>query len=154
MDIREILIEDRRDIMVIVKKLNPDWFDDFAVSKSIPLDIFTHKGFVAIDKKKIVGFLTFTSDMGKVKISWMGVDLQWQRHGIGSLLVKKLQEKLNNMGIKELRVVTLSERITSKSYEKTRAFYKKLGFTPEKTHKIISMVTGKKSELVTMLKYW
>ena len=136
MKIRKAKEKDFKKIMAVVKKLNPKWFDNFAVSKSIPFDLKIHRGFVAENKGKIVGFLSYTSDEGKARISWMGVDPKFHGKNIGTKLLEALERELKNIGLKELRVETLAESIEYEPYEKTRLFYKKMGFKPEKIRKI------------------
>jgi len=47
MKIRQSTEKDFRKMTSVAKKLHPKWFDNFAISKSIPLDLKIHKGFVA-----------------------------------------------------------------------------------------------------------
>jgi len=152
MKIRKAKEKDFKKIMAVVKKLNPKWFDNFAVSKSIPFDLKIHRGFVAENKGKIVGFLSYTSDEGKARISWMGVDPKFHGKNIGTKLLEALERELKNIGLKELRVETLAESIEYEPYEKTRLFYKKMGFKPEKIRKIKSKATGDILDLVTLVK--
>jgi Acetyltransferases len=152
MKIRKSTEKDFKEIMVVVKKLNPKWFDNFAVSKSIPSDLKIHKGFVAEDKGKIVGFLSYTSDEGKARISWMGVDPELHGKNIGTSLLEALEKELKNIGLKELRVETLAESTEYEPYEKTRAFYKKMEFKVEKIKKVESKDTGEILDLATLVK--
>ena len=129
--------------MDVVKRLHPKWFDNFATNKSIPLDLKIHKGFVAEENGRIIGFITFASNDGQVKISWMGVDPKFHRKKVGTRLLEATEKKLKSFGLKELRVDTLAESIESKPYEKTRLFYKNRGFRVEKIKKIRSKDTEK-----------
>ncbi len=152
MKIRKLTEKDFRNIIDVAKKLHPKWFDNFAINKSIPLDLKIHKGFVAEEKDKIIGFLTFTSNDGEVKISWMGVEPKFHRKKVGTKLLEALEKELKNLCLEELRVDTLAESTKSESYEKTRLFYKKRGFKVEKIKKIKSKDTGKISDLATLVK--
>ncbi len=152
MRIRESTEKDFRKIISIIKKLHPKWFDSFALNKSIPSDLKIQRGFVAEDREKIIGFLTFSSNEGEAIISWMGVEPKFQGKTVGTKLLKALEIKLRKFGLKELRVETLAESIEYEPYERTRLFYKKMGFKPEKIRKIKSKATGDILDLVTLVK--
>ena len=152
MKIRESIQNDFKDMMKIAKKLHPTWFDKVAINESMPTDLRLHKGYVAEERGKVLGFITFTSDEGKVKISWIAVDPRIHRFGIGSKLLKTLEEKLKKIGVKELRVGTVAESVKYEPYERTRAFYKKMGFKVENIKKIRSKDTGKLFDSATLIK--
>lgn len=152
MKIRKSTEKDFKEMIRIAKKLHPKWFDKFAVNKSMPLDLKIHKGFVAEEKNKILGFITYTSNEGEVKISWIGVNPEFQKRWIGTELLKKLEKELKRIGIKELRVETVAETENYKPYEITRAFYKKLNFKVERVRKVKSKDTGEKFDLATFVK--
>ena len=82
----------------------------------------------------------------------MGVDPKFHGKNIGTKLLEALERELKNIGLKELRVETLAESIEYEPYEKTRLFYKKMGFKPEKIRKIKSKATGDILDLVTLVK--
>lgn len=152
MKIKESTKRDFKGMMKIAKKLHPGWFDRFAINRSIPLDLKIHKGFVAEEKGEILGFITYTSSEGETKISWMAVEPKHQKKGIGAKLLKRLEKELKVMKIKELRVDSLDESENYKPYEKTRAFYKKMGFKVEKVKKTKSRGTGEEFNLATFIK--
>lgn len=138
--------------MKIAKKLHPGWFDKFAITRSIPLDLKIHKSFVIEEKNGVLGFITYISSEGETKISWMAVEPKFHRQGIGTKLLRGLEKELKVLGIKELRVDTLDESENYKPYEKTRAFYKKMGFKVEKVKKIKSKDASKEFNLATFSK--
>jgi len=152
MKIRKSTEKDYDGMMEVAKKLHPKWFDRFAINKSIPLDLKIHKGYVAEEKGRILGFVTYTSNEGETKISWIGVDPKFQRRGIGTKLLRKLREKLKKMKIKDLRVETVAESEKAKPYEITRLFYKKMGFKVEKVRKVKSKDTGREFNMATFVK--
>lgn len=135
MKIRESLEKDFNGMMKIAKRLHPAWFDKVAINESMPIDLRIHKGYVAEENRKIIGFVTYMSDEGKAELGWIGVDPKLHRCGVGSKLFKKMEEKLKKIGVKELRVGTVAESVKYEPYEKTRAFYKKMGFKVEKIEK-------------------
>lgn len=141
-------------VMAVAKSLHPKWFDNYAIGTAIPLDLNIHKGFVAEDKKSIVGFITYTSisDEGGARISWIGVLPEFQSKGVGTRLVNKLEKELKTLGVKELRVGTVAASTKYEPYEKTRTFYKKMGFRVEKVKKMKSKDTGEKFDAATLIK--
>lgn len=151
MHIREIVQSDWKDILVIVKNLR-GWFDNVALTFEIPNDLKFHYGLVAETDGKIIGFLTYSSHEGEVYISWLGVDPASQMQGAGKALILTLEDILKKEGIDRLKVETLSETIEYEPYEKTRAFYKKMGFVPAETRTFISKETKEELEMVTLRK--
>lgn len=152
MKIRKSSEKDFKGMIVVAKNLHPKWFDRFAINKSMPLDLRIHKGFVAEENGEILGFITYTSNDGETKISWIGVNPKFQRKGIGTKLLKRLEKELNKLGAKELRVETVAETENYKPYEITRTFYKKMGFEFGKVKKVKSKDTGQEFNLATYVK--
>jgi len=60
----------------------------------------------------------------------MGVLQEYHRMGIGRMLINQCEQFCRENGIEFLTVKTLDESRPSKSYEKTRLFYKAMGFKP------------------------
>ena len=152
MKIREFNKKDFNGIMKISKLLHPTWFDKVAINFSMPIDLRIHKGYVIEDKRKIIGFVTYTSNEGKAEISWIGVHPKIHRKGMGSKLIKKLEANLKKIGVKELRVGTVAESVEYEPYARTRAFYKKIGFSVEKIIKKISEDTGEIFDFAILVK--
>ncbi|XOA43085.1 MAG: GNAT family N-acetyltransferase [Candidatus Nealsonbacteria bacterium] len=152
MRIRKSNLKDFKGVMRVVRKLHPKWFNKFAIQKAIPLDFKVHKGFVVEEKNKIVGFITYTSKEGQVKIGWIGVDPKYHRQGIGTKLLKTLERELKRIKIKDLRVETLAEPKNYKPYELTRAFYKKMDYKFEKIQKKRDEDTGEELGLAILVK--
>jgi ribosomal protein S18 acetylase RimI-like enzyme len=152
MEIREAREKDFRGMMIVAKSLSPGWFERFAIKNTIPIDLKIQRSFVAEKGNKIIGFITYFSEEGKVKISWMGVKPKFQRKSIGTKLMKKLETELKKIGIKELRLDTLAPREKYEPYDRTKAFYKKIGFKIEKVVKKKSKDTGEEFELGTYVK--
>ena len=148
--IRKATEKDHKAIIEIASDLL-GWFDHDAITRAIPNDLHFHKIIVAETNNSIVGFLTYSSHEGNVFISWLGVSKSLHHNGIGTKLIKYLEKKLFAMDIKKIKVETLSETIDYKPYEKTRAFYEKLGFTKGETRPLTS-AEGEKLELTTYCK--
>lgn len=141
---------DHKEILQVATSLSGDegWFDDDAINSAIPTDLMFHKALVAEKAGKIVGFLMYSSHNSDVFISWLGVTRTVQGNGIGTRLIQYLENELINMGIRELKVDTLSESIDYDPYSKTRAFYEKMGFIKGEVRKVTSS-NGEELELVT-----
>ena len=60
----------------------------------------------------------------------MGVRREWHRRGIGAALVARCERYCREHGMRYLTVKTLDASAHSESYEKTRAFYHRMGFVP------------------------
>lgn len=149
-EIRAIDPSDHDGVMKVAKSLNPGWFDDYAISNEIPLDLKLHRGFVAIQNNKRVGFITFSSEDGDIKITWLGVTLESHRNGIGGLLLKELEKLATSLAVKKIEVETLSEKEDWEPYNRTRAFYIKNGFVFVSDRQITSKKSG---EVFWLAKY-
>lgn len=152
MKIKKATEKDFQGMMQIAKKLHPKWFDNIAINQYMPLDLRVNKGFVAEEKDRIVGFLTYASRKGRVDISWIGVNPKFQGKDIGSKLVETLEKTLKRFGVKELQVETVARSTKYKPYKKTREFYKKLGFKVKSIKEVKSKDTGRKFNLATLVK--
>ena len=148
--IRKATDQDRDAILEIAARLH-DWFDQDAVTRAIPTDLYFHKTIVAEINNRLAGFLTYSTHEGHVYIGWLGVDESLQRSGIGTQLIKYLEKELLILGIRELKVETLSDKIDYEPYVRTRAFYEKDGFIKGETRSVIS-ADGEELEMVTYVK--
>ena len=83
---------------------------------------------VAKEKKKVLGFLSYTTYSGKMLLLWMGVYKGIQRSGVGKALVDWLVKESKRFKLYSIEVETLPEEDIYKPYERTRAFYYKNGF--------------------------
>ncbi len=142
--VRKINGQDYEDVINIAKLLHPGWFDKYAVEREIPLDIKVHQGFVAKIEDKIVGFITYSSEDGEIKISWLGILPELQRRGVGTALLKYLEQTALRLGVDRINVETLAESENYKPYKQTRAFYNKNGFQLESTRTITSKSSGER----------
>jgi GNAT superfamily N-acetyltransferase len=77
------------------------------------------------------GFLALkTHSPYAAEIHVMGVLRERQGQGIGTALVDDAEERLRREGVEYLQVKTLGPSRPSAHYERTRAFYEKVGFRP------------------------
>jgi len=127
MVIQELKLEHSDGIMEVVTSLG-EWFDEGA-RKHIPVDLRYHKGFVSIDENgQVIGFITYFVYEAVGIIGWLGVIKEQQNKGIGSQLLKSVEEVMKWEGIDTIQVYTLGDEVDYKPYESTRRFYRKHGF--------------------------
>lgn len=72
----------------------------------------------------------FTVQRQTGEIYVCGVLPEYHKKGVGKKLYAKAEEYFINCGCKYVIVKTLSEIVDYEPYEKTRAFYSKIGFDP------------------------
>jgi len=103
-------------------------------------DLAEHELYGAFIDNDLLGFITLRkTDLAALEISWLAVLSNWQGQGIGSKLVKESLMAFATQGYKICYVKTLAETVVDPGYDKTRSFYKKLGFY---TLEIISPYPG------------
>lgn len=131
--IRNYEEDDYNQLIKIAASL-PEWFTDNGISK-MEIDLRSQKGFEAVHRSKAIGFITFFTQEGEGQIGWMGILSDYHRLGIGSMLVEHLKAELREGGVKTLWVYTLGDSVEYEPYDKTRAFYRALGFKDFKSFK-------------------
>ena len=109
----------------------PAWFGiEESIVKYVK-DANTMPTIIVKDDDVVVGFLTIKKHFSETaEIHCMGILPQYHRKGIGKLLIKELENYLEDDELKILQVKTLSEDCDCSAYAKTRAFYKAVGFIP------------------------
>jgi N-acetylglutamate synthase-like GNAT family acetyltransferase len=108
-----------------------EWFDENG-RRMIPIDMQFQQGIVAEIDGDIAGFLLYYANQGIAWIGWMGIDINHQRIGVGTAILKRMIEDVRNKDVKEIRVSTLGDSVDYPPYERTRAFYWKHGFVEHK----------------------
>ena len=126
-EVRELTSDDREAVQAIADGL-PEWFDETARHRSIPIDIRYQKGFVATDHGTIVGFITLYVAEGRLNIGWLGVRRDFHRKGVGKALLAKAEDVARQMEIGEIATYTLGDNVDYAPYEQTRDFYFKNGY--------------------------
>jgi len=122
----------------IIERL-PEWFGISEARKEYINTVSLCSFWAAFDNKKCIGFIS-----GKVhyrrtgEIYVCGVTPAYHHKGIGTALFEAVAMYFVNSGCNYIMVKTLSDVIKNEAYEKTRKFYKKVGFT----------------ELVTLTEMW
>lgn len=96
---------------------------------TLSVDLENHELLGAFVDEKLVGFITLRkTDVSSIEISWLAVQRDFQGLGIGSKLVKNTLDEFSKKGFQICYVKTLAETVENEGYEKTRRFYKHLGF--------------------------
>jgi len=126
--IRKLTSTDR-DAVVEVAQALPEWFDEDARTRAIPVDLRFQDGFVAEEDGRILGFITLYVAEGRMNIGWMGVLPGWQGQGIGKRLIDAAESFCRERGIPEMATYTLGDSVDYAPYAATRAFYLAQGFT-------------------------
>jgi GNAT superfamily N-acetyltransferase len=103
----------------------PEWFGIAEAIDAYVRDVATLPTLVCED----AGFLALkTHTPYAAEIHVMGVVRERQGQGIGTALVHAAEERLREDGVEYLQVKTLGPSRPSAHYERTRAFYEKVGF--------------------------
>jgi ribosomal protein S18 acetylase RimI-like enzyme len=128
--IRPLSRDDADRCEAIIRGL-PDWFgleEGIAEARGC---LETQDGFVAEEGGRLLGFLTYASDLPEsAEITWMAVAAGAHRRGIGRALTEVLVVKARTDGRRLLLVKTLADSHPSPEYAATRAFYRSMGFLP------------------------
>ena len=115
----------------VLRKL-PEWFgnekalcDYLANVKSLPF-------WAAQDAEgNVLGFLAVKIHYGHTgDIYVCGVLPQYQRHGIGRMLMLAADDYFRSCGCRYVIVKTLDETAAYEPYERTRLYYRSVGFEP------------------------
>lgn len=120
--------------VVRIAEALPEWFDDDARTRAIPIDLRFQEVFVCEDfgssaDNAILGFIALFIAEGRVNIGWMGVHPDYHRQGFGGRLIQAAEDYCRSIGVGELATYTLGDGVEYPPYESTRAFYQKHGFT-------------------------
>lgn len=76
---------------------------------------------------QIIGFVSYRDNADIREITWLAVSPSYQRQGIASDLVHGVEGDARLAGITKIIVKTLADD-NYEPYQKTRAFYEKLGY--------------------------
>ena len=125
--IRPLTPQDFQGVIDIANSL-PEWFDEDARRRAIPVDVRFQDGFIALMGERVAGFILLYISEGRVNISWLGVLAEFHRQGIGRDLVKAAENYCREIDISELATYTLGDSVDYEPYEATRAFYASQGF--------------------------
>ncbi len=130
-DVRAIAEGDAPQILLLASTLHR-WFTPQGLSE-LAGDLAAHEGFVAVRGERVLGFITWAPEKeGLARLSWMGVDLDHRRRGIGRALVTVLASSLREKGFRVLEVHTVADNVEYEPYAETRSFYRATGFVDDR----------------------
>ncbi len=122
---------DRSAICADVLRTLPDWFGIEAAREQYVREAADRPMLVARNGTEIVGFLSMTRHApGAWEIHAMAIRPDRHRQGIGRLLLAAAEAHLHQQRAELLSVKTLSARCDYEPYERTRRFYRAMGFRP------------------------
>jgi len=136
-----------KQIIEICKEL-PEWFTPKAV-QNIRKDFKKLSVLKVVKGKKILGFAIYKSSGKSLGIEWLAVKKEFQNQGIGKELIEKLEKLAKKKRLEKIETITLDKSTPSRTYESTRAFYKKQGF---KKAKVIKRFWGNKNNALFLEK--
>lgn len=125
--IREYSAADFDGVLAVIESL-PEWFNEDARRRAIPIDLRHQVVFVAEDVGRITGFASLYVFEGRLHIGWLGVARDLQGRGIGTALLRRAEEYGRACGLAEIATYTLGDGVDYPPYEATRAFYLRSGF--------------------------
>lgn len=118
----------------------PEWFGIEQAIKDYVQGVASLPFWIAVDHDDTcVGFISLKVHYGHTgDIYVMGVLPDYHRKGVGRLLMAEAEKYLKNSHCKFIIVKTLSDIVGYEPYERTRMFYKSVGF----------------EELITLTEMW
>ena len=118
----------------------PEWFGNEKALNDYAEGVVSLPFWIALNSdEKCIGFISIKTQYGRTgDIYVLGVLPEYHRRGVGRLLVSKAEEYLRSNNYKYIIVKTLSDIVEYEPYEKTRKFYKGIGF----------------EELITLTEMW
>lgn len=126
-EIREYHAKDYQQVLDLARGL-PEWFNEDALQRSIPLDLKFQRVFVVEDSGAIQGFITLFVMEGRLHIGWLAVAKEFHGRGVGRKLIERAEVFAREQGISELATYTLGDSVDYPPYEETRKFYYRMGF--------------------------
>ena len=125
--IRPVDAADRAPVLALARGLE-EWFNQAGLVQ-MERDLATHRGFVAVDGGRVIGFLTLRRiDPESADLSWLAVRRESQRRGVGTALLHAATVRLRSEGVRRLEVSTVGDGLDYEPYARTRAFYRARGF--------------------------
>ncbi len=126
MKIRKATQKDLKDALNIAKELK-EWFNKEGI-KNMAIDFKHNNIILALDDKKVLGFICYTTYCGKILLIWMGIRRNLHRKRIGEQLLRWLEKEAKRLNLHSIEVETLPDEDDYKPYKNTRKFYYKHGF--------------------------
>ncbi len=110
----------------------PQWFGIEASNRAYIASLYELPAFVACDDHgAVVGFVAIVKHFPEAaEISVMGVEPSRHREGVGRALVEAVEGYCRDEGVEWLHVKTRGPSTYDDNYERTRRFYRAVGFAP------------------------
>lgn len=106
----------------------PEWFNPEGIEQ-IQRDLPVHDGAVIELGGVVAGFVTWTLDeQGSGEITWIAVAPGHHRTGLGRRMLEMAEDRLRDQGAADVFVETLGDSVEYEPYERTRSFYRAMGF--------------------------
>ena len=105
-----------------------EWFNENGL-KNIETDLFFDNLVVAVEGGETVGFACYGSYCGIMQLIWLGVERNHQGKGIGTALLKWVEDEARSHGLKLIQIETLPDEDSYEPYKLTRKFYYDNGFS-------------------------
>lgn len=125
-NIREGNTSDYDTVLQIAKSLD-DWFNDDGI-KYIEQDLEFEKLILVCADAEPIGFLSYFTYEGIGYLGWIGVYERYHGTGAGELLFIEFERIMKELEINTLQVKTLGESVDYPPYDRSRSFYRKVGF--------------------------
>lgn len=104
-----------------------EWFNSNGL-KSIETDLFFDNLAVAVEGSETVGFACYGSYDGIMQLIWLGVERNHQGKGVGTALLKWVEDEARSHGLKLIQIETLTDEDSYEPYKLTRKFFYDNGF--------------------------
>lgn len=109
----------------------PDWFGIEEAVVHYGQEINRLPTFLAYKGENLIGFVSIRQHFPcSAEVYVMAVRQETHRSGVGRALMQAAERWLRSQGVAYLQVKTLSPARESEHYDRTRAFYWKMGFEP------------------------
>ncbi|MGI8551028.1 MAG: GNAT family N-acetyltransferase, partial [Dehalococcoidia bacterium] len=119
-------VANREQALAIAQSL-PNSFTDEGLAE-MKVSLQEEIAFGAYDGQELAGFATYKAlNEVALELTWLAVLPDYQGSGVGTQLVTETLERLRG-SYKICTVKTLAETHPDPGYQKTRAFYRRLGF--------------------------
>lgn len=126
MEVRKANKKDIKEPIEIAKNLK-EFFTKEAI-KNMKIDFSVNNLVVAVENKKVLGFMCYASYNSVMQLIWLGIKRNLQRKGIGQFLLDWLIKESKRLGLRSIQVETLPDEEDYMPYNLTRAFYYKNKF--------------------------
>jgi ribosomal protein S18 acetylase RimI-like enzyme len=130
-ELRKGMPSDLEAVLRIATSLD-SWFNDDGL-KYIEQDLEFERLIIAEVDSQPVGFLSFFIYEGVGYLGWIGVLERFHGCGAGEALFLEFEREMKKSGIHTLQVKTLGESVDYPPYERTRSYYRKMGFEKHRT---------------------